>query len=62
MSILDEGDLERVRRRRRPGGVWKPNQNHPRENRLGVIAGLNAMDDAGASAIAAAMTKQEDGG
>ncbi|HEY2050706.1 MAG TPA: FMN-binding negative transcriptional regulator [Caulobacteraceae bacterium] len=43
-------------------GVWKLNQNHPRENRLGAIAGLNAMDDPGASAIAAAMAEREGGG
>lgn len=43
-------------------GVWKLNQNHPRENRLGAIAGLNTMDDPGASAIAAAMAEREGGG
>lgn len=43
-------------------GVWKLHQNHPRENRLGVIAGLGALDDPGASAIAAAIAQREGGG
>jgi transcriptional regulator len=43
-------------------GVWKLSQNHPRENRLGVIAGLSAMGEPGASAIAAAIAEREDGG
>jgi transcriptional regulator len=40
-------------------GVWKLNQNHPLENRLGAIAGLEAMGNPGASAIAAAMIERE---
>ena len=40
-------------------GIWKLNQNHPRENRLGVIAGLSELSDPGALAIAQAMIEQD---
>lgn len=43
-------------------GIWKLNQNHPRENRRGAIAGLRATDDPGAAAIAAAMARAEEAG
>lgn len=36
-------------------GVWKLSQNHPPANRSGVIAGLEATDDPGDTAVAAAM-------
>lgn len=39
-------------------GIWKLHQNHPVENRLGVIAGLRTVGGAGDLGIAAAM---EDG-
>jgi transcriptional regulator len=42
-------------------GVWKLSQNHPRENRLGVIAGLSGLADPGALAIAEAMIELEGG-
>ncbi|MBV8684656.1 MAG: FMN-binding negative transcriptional regulator [Caulobacteraceae bacterium] len=40
-------------------GIWKLNQNHPRENRRGVIKGLSALADPGALAIAQAMIDLE---
>jgi transcriptional regulator len=40
-------------------GVWKLSQNHPTENRLGVIKGLGALEDDGARAIARAMAARE---
>lgn len=36
-------------------GIWKLHQNHPLENRLGVIAGLRSTGDSGAIGIAAAI-------
>jgi transcriptional regulator len=39
----------------RLSGIWKLHQNHPLENRLGVIAGLRLMGDAGALGVAAAI-------
>jgi transcriptional regulator len=40
-------------------GVWKLSQNHPTENRLGVIQGLGALEDDGARAIARAIAARE---
>jgi len=40
-------------------GVWKLSQNHPAENRLGVIKGLGALEDDGARAIARAIAARE---
>jgi transcriptional regulator len=40
-------------------GVWKLSQNHPAENRLGVIQGLGALEDHGARAIARAIAARE---
>jgi transcriptional regulator len=40
-------------------GVWKLSQNHPTENRLGVIKGLGALEDDGARAIARAIAALE---
>jgi len=40
-------------------GVWKLSQNHPAENRLGVIQGLRALEDDGARAIARAIAARE---
>ena len=40
-------------------GVWKLSQNHPTENRLGVIQGLGALEDDGARAIARAIASRE---
>jgi len=40
-------------------GVWKLSQNHPKENRLGVIAGLGALEDDRARAIAWAIAARE---
>ena len=40
-------------------GVWKLHQNHPAENRLGVIAGLSALEDDGARAVARAIKARE---
>ncbi|HSZ51614.1 MAG TPA: FMN-binding negative transcriptional regulator [Caulobacteraceae bacterium] len=42
-------------------GVWKLNQNHPRENRLGVVAGLSGMAHPDAAEIAQAMIEGEGG-
>jgi transcriptional regulator len=39
----------------RMSGIWKLHQNHPLENRQGVIAGLRSTKDAGAIGIAAAI-------
>jgi transcriptional regulator len=39
----------------RLSGIWKLHQNHPLENRRGVIAGLRSIGDAGAIGVAAAM-------
>jgi transcriptional regulator len=40
-------------------GVWKLSQNHPEENRLGVIAGLSDGSPRGAHPIAQAMDANE---
>jgi transcriptional regulator len=40
-------------------GVWKLSQNHPAENRLGVIQGLGALENDGARAIARAIAARE---
>jgi transcriptional regulator len=40
-------------------GVWKLSQNHPAENRLGVIRGLGALEDDGSRAIARAIAARE---
>jgi len=40
-------------------GIWKLSQNHPTENRLGVIQGLGALQDDGARAIARAIAARE---
>jgi transcriptional regulator len=40
-------------------GVWKLSQNHPAENRLGVIQGLGALEDHGSRAIARAIAERE---
>jgi transcriptional regulator len=40
-------------------GVWKLSQNHPAENRLGVIQGLGALEDDGSRAIARAIAARE---
>jgi transcriptional regulator len=39
----------------RLSGIWKLHQNHPLENRHGVIAGLRSIGDAGGLGVAAAM-------
>jgi transcriptional regulator len=39
----------------RLSGIWKLHQNHPLENRRGVIAGLRSIGDAGALGVAAAI-------
>jgi transcriptional regulator len=39
----------------RLSGIWKLHQNHPLENRQGVIAGLRSVGDAGAISMAEAM-------
>jgi transcriptional regulator len=39
----------------RLSGIWKLHQNHPLENRHGVIAGLRLIGDAGALGVAAAI-------
>lgn len=41
-------------------GKTKANQNHPERNRAGLVAGLRALDDAGASELAA-LTLDDDG-
>ncbi len=38
-------------------GKWKMSQNRTREDRLGVVAGLDARHDAGAQAVAAWVTR-----
>lgn len=41
-------------------GSFKLNQNHPSENRLGVIAGLEATNLTGAHEIAHLMREREE--
>jgi transcriptional regulator len=43
-------------------GVWKLSQNHPQENRDGVVRGLTELDSPGARAIARAIVQREEEG